>query len=123
GAHSVINYGCFFDLGAATTLGAGVGIGYGVMIITCGHEIGGPEQRWSTPTTAPVVIDDGAWVGARSVILPGVTIGAGCVIAAGSVVTSDCEPNSFYAGVPARLKRRFPEGGTVDGAVRTQAGR
>jgi len=55
------------------------------------------------------VIGDGAWIGARVIILPGVTVGAGAVIAAGSVVTSDCAPDSLYAGVPAQLKGPLKE--------------
>ncbi|MFP7761491.1 acyltransferase [Marisediminicola sp. LYQ85] len=55
----------------------------------------------------PVTIGDGAWVGARAIILPGVTIGSGCVIAAGSIVRADCAPNTMWAGIPAALKRRL----------------
>jgi len=55
-----------------------------------------------------VVIEDDVWVGHGSIILSGVTIGQGSVIAAGSVVTSDVEPFSIYAGNPAkRIKSRF----------------
>ena len=48
---------------------------------------------------------DGCWIGARAVILPGVTIGEGTIIGAGSVVTKDCEPGAVYVGVPARRVR------------------
>ena len=47
----------------------------------------------------------GAWLGARVVVLPGVTVGQGAVVGAGAVVTRDCKPDSVYAGVPARLVR------------------
>lgn len=48
------------------------------------------------------------WIGARSIIMVGVTIGDGTIVAAGSVVTKDCEPFSIYAGVPAKkIKNRF----------------
>lgn len=50
-----------------------------------------------------VVIEDDCWIAANSVILAGVTIGKGCVIAAGSVVTKDIPPYSIAAGVPARV--------------------
>jgi maltose O-acetyltransferase len=53
----------------------------------------------------PVTIEDGCWIGANATVLPGVRIAGGTVIAAGAVVTRDCEPNSLYAGVPAtRIK-------------------
>jgi acetyltransferase-like isoleucine patch superfamily enzyme len=54
--------------------------------------------------TPPIAIEDGLWIEARSVILPGVTIRAGAVIAAGSLVTGYCEPNSLDAGTPAARK-------------------
>lgn len=57
---------------------------------------------------APVVIEDGCWIGANVTILKGVTIGRGSVIAAGAVVTKSCEPYSILGGVPAKLlKMRF----------------
>jgi acetyltransferase-like isoleucine patch superfamily enzyme len=54
-----------------------------------------------------ILIDDDVWIGAKSIVLSGVTIGKGCVIAAGSVVTKDTEPYGLYAGIPARrIKER-----------------
>lgn len=50
-----------------------------------------------------IVIEDDAWIGAHSTILPGVTIGKGAVVGAGSVVTKDVEPYAIVVGVPARL--------------------
>jgi maltose O-acetyltransferase len=52
-----------------------------------------------------VTIADGCWIGARALILGGVTIGPGSVIAAGSVVVSDVPENVLAAGVPARARR------------------
>ena len=57
--------------------------------------------------TAPIIIGDDVWIGSHSVILPGVNIGTGSIIAAGSVVTKDVEKYSIYGGVPAKfLKNR-----------------
>lgn len=53
------------------------------------------------------MVDDGTWIGSCSLILPGVHIGKGVIIAAGSVVTKDCEDNCLYAGNPAKLVRRL----------------
>ncbi|WP_072803505.1 acyltransferase [Rhodococcoides yunnanense] len=107
---SFVNYGCFLDLGAEITLGRYSGIGYETMLITCGHHIGPEWNRIGAPDNAPIVIEDGCWVGSRVMVMPGVTIGEGCVVASGSVVTKDCEPNSLYAGVPASYKRSIAAG-------------
>jgi acetyltransferase-like isoleucine patch superfamily enzyme len=53
----------------------------------------------------PIRIDDDVWIGGRSVILPGVHIGQGAVVAAGAVVTRDVVPYAVVGGVPARLIR------------------
>ena len=58
-------------------------------------------------TTKPVMIGDDVWIGANAVILPGVTIGKHCVVAAGAVVTKDVPDNSLIAGVPAKLIKQI----------------
>ncbi len=56
----------------------------------------------------PIVIGKGAWLGAASIVLKGITIGEGAIIGAGSVVTKDIPPNQIWAGNPARfIKMRF----------------
>lgn len=100
-----INYGTWFDNCAPITLGRNVNVGQGVMFCTSKHEIGPPERRAGRDTSEPITIGDGSWIGSRALILGGVTVGAGCVIAAGAVVTADCAPNGIYAGVPARRIR------------------
>lgn len=57
--------------------------------------------------SAPVSIEDDAWLGTGIIILPGVTVGRGAVIAAGAVVTRDVEPFTVVAGTPAKLVRRL----------------
>ena len=78
------------------------------MILTSGHALGGSDCRAGDLKPSPVVIGDGCWIGARAMILPGVNIGAGTIIASGSVVTSSCDPNSLYAGSPARKVKVLP---------------
>ena len=58
--------------------------------------------------TAKIVIEDHAWIGFKSTILKGVTIGEGAVVAAGSVVTKDVQPYTLVAGVPAQVVRNLP---------------
>lgn len=109
---SFINYNVTFYVAspreskAKIVIGNKVFIAPDVFITTVTHEIMGPEQRASSKTHfKPVTIDDGCWIGARAVILPGVHIGSGCVIGAGAVVAKDCDPNGVYVGVPARRIR------------------
>lgn len=73
-----------------------------------GHEpsFDNPAGRLATSSTAtPVVIGDNVWVGANTLILPGVHIGSGSIVAAGSVVTKDIPPLCLAAGNPARIIR------------------
>ncbi|NQW91382.1 acyltransferase [Curtobacterium sp. VKM Ac-2861] len=102
GAGTFINYDCFFDGSAPITIGRRVRIGMRCLFVTGSHEIGTPDQRAGVETAAPIMIEDGAWIGAGATILPGVTIGRGAVVAAGAVVTSSVEPMQTVAGVPAR---------------------
>lgn len=55
------------------------------------------------PVSAPIVIGDHVWIGMNVIVLKGVTIGEGAVVAAGSVVTKDVPPYSLVAGVPANV--------------------
>jgi acetyltransferase-like isoleucine patch superfamily enzyme len=105
GDHTYINSKCFFESLDTITIGARVSLAMDVMLCTTTHSIGSSDRRAGPSRPAPIVIEDGCWLGVRSLILPGVTIGRGCVIAAGAVVTADCEPNGLYAGVPARRVR------------------
>lgn len=104
GEHVRWNVGGVVDLEAPVTIGNNVSIGQEVMILTSTHAIGGPQRRASPNIIrAPVTVGDGAWLGARCIVLPGVTIGAGAVVAAGAVVNRDVAPHTIVGGVPARL--------------------
>jgi acetyltransferase-like isoleucine patch superfamily enzyme len=63
----------------------------------------GRKHDWSTSAMRPIHICSGAWIGAHSIILKGVTIGAGAVVGMGSVVTRDVPPRTVVAGNPARV--------------------
>jgi acetyltransferase-like isoleucine patch superfamily enzyme len=65
----------------------------------------GRRHDWSHSELAPIRICEGAWIGARSIILKGVTIGAGAVVGMGSVVTKDVPPRTVVGGNPARVIR------------------
>jgi len=98
-----------FELNAPIRIGDRVCVGDGALITTDGHELGPSEQRLGRIRSRPVTIGDGAWV-QRNVMLLGVNVGAGAVVASGAVVTKDVPPNTFVAGVPARIVRELPAG-------------
>lgn len=66
-------------------------------------------KNWEYVIRAPVRIEDRVWIGFNAIILKGVTIGSGAVVAAGSVVTRDVEPNTIVAGNPARFVRQIEQ--------------
>lgn len=107
GRAAYVNTGVFFDGTDAVEVGARVHLGMQSMILTGGHDLGPVACRAGDIRPAPVTIGDGAWIGARAILMPGVRIGAGAIVAAGAVVTSDCEAGGLYGGVPAKLLRRL----------------
>lgn len=100
GDHSVINFGCLID-GRKYTIqtGANVSIGPEATILTLGHD---PQSPDFADQGGNVIIGDRVWIGYRALIMPGVTIGDGAVVAAGAVVTKDVEPFTIVGGVPAK---------------------
>jgi maltose O-acetyltransferase len=64
-----------------------------------------PERRDERPLSAPIILEENVWLGARVIVLRGVTIGAGSAIGAGSVVTRDIPPRSLAVGAPAKVIR------------------
>lgn len=107
GAHTFINYGCSIGATMHVKLGAHCNIGSHVTIMDNDFHRLEPERRDEMPESAAVILEDNVWVGVRAVILRGVTIGAGSVIAAGSVVVRDIPPRSLAGGVPAKVIRRL----------------
>lgn len=103
GDNSAIGLGCYLSCLDRVTIGARVLMGPGVMIYTSNHVWNEHERTYfrQGETLAPVTIGDDAWIGARSIILPGVVIGRGCTVAAGAVVTKSTRDYSTVAGVPA----------------------
>jgi maltose O-acetyltransferase len=90
-----------------TTIGSNVSIGPFVKFISDSHEIGSSTKRAGKNRVDPINVGDGAWIGAAAVILGGVTIGPGAIVAAGAVVTRDVPANTIVAGIPARVIRQL----------------
>jgi acetyltransferase-like isoleucine patch superfamily enzyme len=125
-----INQPEMVELGNRTSLGmfvhiwgaGGVKIGERVMVgshtaistVTHDHRV---EDMFNSLVTAPIVLEDNVWVGTHAVILPGVTIGRGAVVAAGCVVTKDVPARAIVAGVPGRIVSHRPDGGDAPQAV------
>ena len=108
GRRSAFNVGVFLDASTDLIIGEDVALGHDVMVLTNTHELGPSTHRAGRLRAGPVHIGDGAWLGARSVVLPGVKVGAGAVVAAGAVVTADVPPDTLVAGIPALVKRALP---------------
>jgi maltose O-acetyltransferase len=102
GADCQITSPLYLDLNGSISIGDRVAIGHHVVMVTTDHDHGASWMRCGTARVAPIVVEDGAWIGARATILPGVTVGRGSVVAAGAVVAKDVAPNTLVGGVPAR---------------------
>lgn len=102
-----INYGCSIGATQLVKIGSRTRFGPYVMVMDNSFHHLEPERRHIRPSSKPVAIGEDVWLGARVVVLPGVTIGAGSVVGAGSIVTHDIPPRTFAAGAPARAIRQF----------------
>jgi acetyltransferase-like isoleucine patch superfamily enzyme len=100
GRNSVINAKCRLDNRGKITIGENVSISQEVVILTADHDV---DTADFAGRSLPVFIQDYVWIGTRAVILPGVTIGKGALIAAGALVTRDVIPYAIVAGVPAKV--------------------
>jgi acetyltransferase-like isoleucine patch superfamily enzyme len=111
GPGSIVGPDVTFCLDAAITVGSAVSIGPRVLLYTATHSLGPGSRRMHLGVAAqPIVIEDGVWVSLAAVILPGVRLGKGCVVAAGAVVTQDVPANVLVAGNPARIVESLPSG-------------
>jgi acetyltransferase-like isoleucine patch superfamily enzyme len=100
GDHVVINRGVLLDgRGGRLIIGNNVDIAQEVAIWTLEHDVHDDMHR---TTGADVRIDDFAWIGFRAVIMPGIQIGRGAVVAAGAIVTRDVPAMAIVGGMPAR---------------------
>ena len=99
GEHTVINRDVILDGRMGLQIGNNVSISEGTAIFTLEHD---PNSPTFDERGARVWIGDYVFVGARALVLPGVTVGEGAVIGAGAVVTHDVAPLTIVAGVPAR---------------------
>lgn len=112
GARVTLGKGAFLNRGvrvtseASVAIGARTVVGFDSVILDSDQHV---RAGLGAPT-APVVIEEDVWIGCRAIVLKGVTIGRGAVVAAGALVTDDVPPNTLVAGQPARPLRTLPPG-------------
>ena len=99
GANSVINRNCYLDGRGGLVIGDNVSISPEVHLITASHDPNSPHFDY---VEQPISIEDFVWIGSRSTILPGVSLGKGCVVATGAVVSKNVDPYTIVGGIPAR---------------------
>ena len=102
GDYCTIPHYTFFVAGDSIVIGNNVVFGHGVELYTSDHD---PDDPYFSRRDAPITIHDNVWIGSSAIILKGVTIGEGAVVAAGSVVTRDVEAFNIVGGNPAKLIR------------------
>jgi maltose O-acetyltransferase len=110
GSRTFVNYGTSIAAHESVRIGPDCLIGTYCVIIDNEYHRLEPHRRLERPTSRPVVIEANVWLGARVIVLPGVTIGAGSAVGAGSVVTGDIPGNCVAVGTPARVIRDLPLG-------------
>ncbi|MCC7299628.1 MAG: acyltransferase [Verrucomicrobia bacterium] len=99
GPKTVVGHRATLDARGGLTIGKNVNLSSEVMIWTAQHDYRDP--MFGT-VFKPVFVGDYAWLGPRCIILPGVSIGEGAVVAAGAVVSKDVEPYTVVGGIPAK---------------------
>jgi maltose O-acetyltransferase len=100
GSESVVNSNCRLDTRGGIKIGNNVSISNDVIILTADHDMDTPSMLGRTKY---VEVDDYAWIGTRAMIMPGVCVRNGAVVAAGAIATKNVEPFAVVAGVPAKL--------------------
>jgi acetyltransferase-like isoleucine patch superfamily enzyme len=99
GNNTIIGHQAMLDARMGLAIGSNVNLSNEVMIWTLHHDYNSP---YFNQVGAPVKIEDYAWICSRAIILPGVTVGKGAVVAAGAVVTKDVPAYTVVGGTPAK---------------------
>ena len=109
GNNVFVNYNCIFSDNGKIIIGDDVRIAPNTGIYTVNHAFDPEERAIGAQIYEPVTIEDKVWIGANVIVLPGVTIGEGSIIGAGSVVTKDIPPRVIAVGNPCKVIREITE--------------
>lgn len=107
GDGSRLGRSCTIWCGDGVQIGSRVGVSDGVAIIDCWRTPGGPKTDEPMPEAGQVSVEDGAYLGAESVIGPGVRIGKGAFVGEGAVVVDDVPAHTVVYGNPAKIVRSW----------------
>jgi len=103
GDYSWVGENVWLDSLAPIRIGSNCCVSQGVYFCTGSHD-------WSDPAFGliikPIIVEDGVWVGAKSILLPGITLGSHSIVSAGSVITQHTDPYIIYAGNPAKMVKQ-----------------
>jgi maltose O-acetyltransferase len=114
GKDALINSGVRFAGGSAIDIGSRVLVGPRVCFETVNHSLTFSASGRRLNISKPITVEDDVWIGAGAIILPGVHIKRGAVVAAGAVVNRDVAAYTLVGGVPARLIKKIEEGTVID---------
>lgn len=109
GEGTFANYGLTALDVAEIRIGAHCQIGPNVQLLTPVHPLEPTPRRVGLESADPITIEDNVWLGGGVIVCPGVRIGEGCVVGAGSVVAKDLPPYSLAVGTPARVIRTLDD--------------
>ncbi len=108
GDETFLNHGVAVSATERVVIGARCQIAPDVMIMDDDHHHVALDRRLEAPPAAAITIGDDVWIAARAIVLKGVEIGAGSVVAANSVVVKSVPPMSIVGGVPAKVIGEVP---------------
>lgn len=100
-----INHGCSIGAAESIVIGSRCNIGTHVQLMDNDWHRLEPERRHERPPSRPIVLEENVWLGSRTIVLGGVSIGEGSVVGAGSVVVHDIPARSLAVGSPAKVVR------------------
>jgi len=112
GDNTAIGHNCEFRIGKRISIGSNCNLSGGIILMDSNGHPGDPRLRWAghapdSEEVRPIVIKDGVWIGLRCIIFPGVKIGEGSIVSAGSIVRTHVPPYSVVAGNPAKVMFRL----------------